>query len=464
MSNPSAFIDSTQLLFDLQRVNELGQRLSGCLEPEEIAHRTTNGLIEKFGCAFARIWLVEADRTALRLVASAGMYTRLNGDFARVPMGAFKVGKIAQNCMPFLSNQLTEEPWVKDRDWAIANGICGFAGLPLAIEKTPLGVLAVFNRQPMTAEFLEGLRMLCTSVTVALQNALQHQQEKQAWQMANQASASHVPLSEQLSGILDPVRLILVGTERPLTTALTYTLLQTAETLKVNSCSYCRLTYEPHQLFLEAMLAPLAKQLLKDWFADIAFAASCLGGTLDTATRQNMVQVRLAVPYPSCLLGLQVRIRCKQMMLQTALTRLAYLAGLTVYHTADADVPLLTNEIEELPTAKTVLWLATDALPPTVQAKLDLSITPQQLREAVTAVTLGETWGMDSQLREGLLLSEREQEIITLLAHGLRDRNIAQKLHISESTVKFHINNSLTKLNAKNRYQGVYQAAMRGWI
>ena len=168
--------------------------------------------------------------------------------------------------------------------------------------------------------------------------------------------------------------------------------------------------------------------------------------------------------FPSCLLGLQVRIRCKQMMLQTALTRLAYLAGLTVCHTADADVPLLTNKIEELPTAKTVLWLATDALPPTVQAKLDLSITPQQLREAVAAVTLGETWGMDSQLREGLLLSEREQEIITLLAHGLRDRNIAQKLHISESTVKFHINNSLTKLNAKNRYQGVYQAAMRGWI
>ena len=464
MSNPSAFIDSTQLLFDLQRINDLGQRLSGCLEPEEIAHRTTNGLIEKFGCAFARIWLVEPDRTALRLVASAGMYTRLNGDFARVPMGAFKVGKIAQNCMPFLSNQLTEESWVKDRDWAIANGICGFAGLPLAIEKTPLGVLAVFNRQPMTAEFLEGLRMLCTSVTVALQNALQHQQEKQAWQVASQAPASHVPLSEQLSGILDPIRLILVGTERPLTTALTYTLLQTAETLKVNSCSYCRLTYEPHQLILEAMLAPLSKQPLKDWFADIAFAASCLGGTLDTATRQNMVQVRLAVPYPSCLLGLRVRIRCKQMMLQTALTRLSYLAGLTVCHTADADVPLLTNEIEQIPTAKTVLWLATDALPPTVQAKLDLSVTPQQLREAIAAVTRGETWGMDSQLREGLSLSEREQEIITLLAYGLRDRNIAQKLHISESTVKFHINNSLTKLNAKNRYQGVYQAAMRGWI
>ena len=51
-----------------------------------------------------------------------------------------------------------------------------------------------------------------------------------------------------------------------------------------------------------------------------------------------------------------------------------------------------------------------------------------------------------------------------LLTQGLRDRDIAQKLYISESTVKFHINNSLTKLNAKNRYQGVYQAAIRGCI
>jgi DNA-binding NarL/FixJ family response regulator len=60
--------------------------------------------------------------------------------------------------------------------------------------------------------------------------------------------------------------------------------------------------------------------------------------------------------------------------------------------------------------------------------------------------------------------SEREREIMALLAQGLRDRDIAHHLYISESTVKFHINNSLTKLQAKNRYQAVYQAAIHGWI
>lgn len=481
-------LDSTRLLVNLQRSNELCQRLSRCLEPEEISRRVVEGLVEQFSCAFARIWLVEPDRTALKLVASAGMYTRLNGFFARVPMGAFKVGKIAQNGIPFLSNQLAEEPWVYDREWALANGICGFAGLPLAIDDTVVGVLAVFDRQPRSPEFVEVLRLLCTSVTVAINNAYHCQQTQPD-------SFQSTALSEQLSSLLGS--LTLVGTERPLTVSLSQALLQAAEIFKANGCSYCRLTYKAQRLSLEAILSPsLSSESMSDWiaatFTDLAFAVSCLGGELQIDTEASdsvhyeagnrssesrhsvfdngrsqalagqIVPVRLAVPYPSCLIGKQIQIDCQQEILQTALTRVAYSAGLSVCPTANANVPLLTNKIERLPTANAVLWLATDSrsTPRKVQAKLDLSISPQQLREAVEAVVRGETWGIG----ERHSLSIREQEVLSLLARGLRDRDIAKHLVISESTVKFHINNTLTKLNAKNRYQAVYQAAIRGCI
>lgn len=146
MSEPTPrFLDSTQLLFDLQQGNEIARSLSGCLEPETIAHRVTNGMVAEFGCAFARIWLVEPDRTALRLVASSGMYTQIDGSFAKVPMGAFKVGKIAQNGIPFLSNALADETWVGDRAWAIDKSIHGFAGYPLTAGGDVVGVLAVFS-------------------------------------------------------------------------------------------------------------------------------------------------------------------------------------------------------------------------------------------------------------------------------------------------------------------------------
>ncbi|NJN85937.1 MAG: GAF domain-containing protein [Leptolyngbyaceae cyanobacterium SL_7_1] len=139
-------LDSTRILLDLQRANEIAQALAGCLEPEDIARRVTEGIIEKFGCVFARLWLLEPEKAELRLVASSGMYTNLNGRFARVPLGAYKVGKIAQNRVAFLSNNLIDEPWVGDREWAIANQIRGFAGYPLMVNDRVVGVLATFNQ------------------------------------------------------------------------------------------------------------------------------------------------------------------------------------------------------------------------------------------------------------------------------------------------------------------------------
>jgi len=113
------------------------------------------------------------------------------------------------------------------------------------------------------------------------------------------------------------------------------------------------------------------------------------------------------------------------------------------------------------------LWIAahTKAVPKSAKAKLDLSIHPGQLREAVERVIQGETWGIESESEtDSQMLTDREQEIMTLLAQGLRDRDIANHLIISESTVKFHINNILTKLKARTRYQALHQVIVNGWI
>ena len=136
----SGRLDATRLLFDLQQANAIAEQFSGCLHPDQIAATVTTELVKRFDCAFARLWLVEPDGASLRLVASAGLYTHINGSFARVPMGAYKVGKIAQNRVPFLSNQLAEESWVKDRNWALEQNIQGFAGYPLAIQDRVIGV------------------------------------------------------------------------------------------------------------------------------------------------------------------------------------------------------------------------------------------------------------------------------------------------------------------------------------
>jgi DNA-binding CsgD family transcriptional regulator len=453
-----------RLLVDLQRVSELVQSFSGCFDPNGIAKRATDGLVKKFDCAFARIWLMEPDGASLRLVASSGMYTNTNGFFGKVPLGAFKVGKIAQNRIPFLSNNLADEPWVKDRDWAIAKQITGFAGYPLAIGNKVIGVLAVFSHQPLSPEFLEILQGLCTTLAITLEASVHFQQPA----ALGSSAPIHAPLSEQLSQILSHTRFILVGTERALSPSLAFLLLRSAEILQTMDCSYCRFSYGAEHITLEAVVLPQTESHhLRDWamsrFSDLLLAVTYLGGTLQTFTgvNQNVIQVVLQVPYPCCPLGHWIRIHCQLPLLQTAFTQLAYQAGLMIGSLEDAQIPLLTDDPKQAVAALgPVLWIARDRLiPKGIAAKLDLTASATQLRSAIEAVMRGETWGLETMSETPRQsLSDREQEILELLMQGARDRDIANALHISERTVKFHINNLLTKLNARTRCQAIYNA------
>ena len=55
-------------------------------------------------------------------------------------------------------------------------------------------------------------------------------------------------------------------------------------------------------------------------------------------------------------------------------------------------------------------------------------------------------------------ISTREYEVLQLIASGLSNQEIAQKLFISESTVKTHVSNLLIKLDAKRRTQAITNA------
>lgn len=59
-------------------------------------------------------------------------------------------------------------------------------------------------------------------------------------------------------------------------------------------------------------------------------------------------------------------------------------------------------------------------------------------------------------------LTEREKEVIELLCKGNSNSEIASALSISEGTVKFHVNNILSKLGVKDRTQAVILALKRG--
>ena len=61
-------------------------------------------------------------------------------------------------------------------------------------------------------------------------------------------------------------------------------------------------------------------------------------------------------------------------------------------------------------------------------------------------------------------LSNREREVLGLLGNGETNREIAQKLIISEHTVKVHLRNILNKLDLRNRQQAAAYAGRKGLV
>jgi two-component system, NarL family, response regulator DevR len=61
-------------------------------------------------------------------------------------------------------------------------------------------------------------------------------------------------------------------------------------------------------------------------------------------------------------------------------------------------------------------------------------------------------------------LTERELEVLRLLATGMSNNKIGEKLYISATTAKFHVSNIMRKLEVGRRAEAVYAASKRGLI
>lgn len=64
----------------------------------------------------------------------------------------------------------------------------------------------------------------------------------------------------------------------------------------------------------------------------------------------------------------------------------------------------------------------------------------------------------------GQMLTERENQVLKLLAVGMSNREIAVRLVISEATVKFHVRNLREKLDVRRRTEIVYTATRQGMV
>lgn len=150
----------------------------------------------------------------------------------------------------------------------------------------------------------------------------------------------------------------------------------------------------------------------------------------------------------------------------------------------DADVAIADGQaaIAGVPTLALASRAAMlDARRSGLHAVLPLDVGRDQLRAAIEAVAHGfvlvaaecldefvaqprPDHGPSDRLDIRPALTERETEVLQLLAEGASNKLIARRLEVSFSTAKFHVASLLAKLGARNRADAVAQGARRGLV
>ena len=99
------------------------------------------------------------------------------------------------------------------------------------------------------------------------------------------------------------------------------------------------------------------------------------------------------------------------------------------------------------------------------ESQMDPTVARKVLREFQHATSTSKTIPPPAPDNDPLeKLTDREEEILKLLAVGLSNKEIAQQLSLSEGTVKNHISAILAKLHANDRTQAVLTALKRGLV
>lgn len=183
MESPSASVPS----FPTQKaLDRIALQMASSLDLHVVLTTITQGLVDDLDAAFARIWLLGPgdlctgcykasacrDQTqCLHLRASAGLYSTLDGEYRRIPLGSLKIGKIAQGAGPMQTNDVLGDDRLPNKQWMKDNGLQSFAGYPLVFRGDVLGVIAMFGRRPLADEECERLATFAHQAATAIKNA-----------------------------------------------------------------------------------------------------------------------------------------------------------------------------------------------------------------------------------------------------------------------------------------------------
>lgn len=148
--------------------SDIGMSLTTKKSLRESLQSCAEAIVLHLDALFARIWVMNEEEDMLELKASAGLYTHTDGTHSRIRPGHFKIGMIAKNRQPHITNSVIGDPQIPEQEWVKRENIVSFAGYPLVFEDRLVGVMALFSRNTLSDVVMRALSSFSDIVSVSI--------------------------------------------------------------------------------------------------------------------------------------------------------------------------------------------------------------------------------------------------------------------------------------------------------
>ena len=128
---------------------EVSVALTESLALPSVLEHCAESVRRNMDAGLVRIWTLSETEPLLELQASAGPDVAISKAPCRVAVGQYRIGKVAEECLPFFTDDLASDPYICDAAWAKSEGMIAWAAYPLLMENRLVGVMTMHTPQPL---------------------------------------------------------------------------------------------------------------------------------------------------------------------------------------------------------------------------------------------------------------------------------------------------------------------------
>jgi PAS domain S-box-containing protein len=147
---------------------DVSQALASSDDIDPVLQACAEAMVRHAPAAFARIWVLDAAEEVYRLRASAGLYTRLDGTFSRIPVDWIRQKSFGGHA-PAVEIDLPQTHRVREPEWAAAEGLVSWVNQPLIARGRTIGFMTLFGRENFTDDTLAELAAVADAIAQFLE-------------------------------------------------------------------------------------------------------------------------------------------------------------------------------------------------------------------------------------------------------------------------------------------------------